>query len=255
MSKRFDAIVIGTGQAGPPLAARLAAAGQQVAVIERHRFGGTCVNTGCMPTKALVASAHAAHLARRAADYGVRIDGTVSIDMKAVKARKDKVSQDASRGVERSLREQPGCTVLQGHARFVSPDTVEVDGQALQAPRIFINVGGRAVVPELPGIDSVQCLTNSSILALDEVPRHLAVIGGSYIALEFAQMFRRFGAQVTVLEKSDRLLAREDEDVSHAIADILRAEGIVHRRAAPALAAGRCGRRHRGGAGRCRRRA
>ncbi|MCR5869026.1 FAD-containing oxidoreductase [Aquincola sp. J276] len=235
MSKRFDAIVIGTGQAGPALATRLAAAGQQVAIIERHRFGGTCVNTGCMPTKAMVASAHAAHLARRAADFGVRIDGTVQVDMKAVKARKDKVARDASRGVEHSLRDQPGCTVVQGHARFVSPTAVAVDGQTLEAPRIFINVGGRAVVPDLPGIDSVRCLTNSSILELDELPRHLVVIGGSYIALEFAQMFRRFGAQVTVLEKSPRLLGREDEDVSQAIADILRAEGIVLRTGAQRL--------------------
>ena len=229
MPQSFDAIVIGTGQAGPSLAIRLAQAGQQVAIVERHRFGGTCVNTGCMPTKALVASAHAAHLARRAADYGVQIGGGVQVDMKAVKARKDKVAQDASRGVEQSLRRQAGCTVIQGHARFVSPTEVQVGEQRLTAPRIFINVGARAVVPDMPGIDSVNCLTNSGLLELSEVPRHLVVIGGSYIALEFAQMYRRFGAQVTVVEKSPRLVGREDEEVSKAILDILQAEGITVR--------------------------
>lgn len=225
----FDALVIGAGQAGPSLAARLAGAGMKVAIVERKLFGGTCVNTGCMPTKALVASAYAAHLARRAADYGVRIEGAVGIDMKAVKARKDKVSGDARRNVESWLKGLAGCTVVEGHARFESPHTVRVGEALLTAPRIFLNVGGRASVPPLPGLDAVRTLTNTTVLELDEVPRHLVVVGGSYIGLEFAQMHRRFGAEVTVVEKSPRLIGREDEDVSDAIQAVLEAEGIALR--------------------------
>ena len=228
MSRAFDAIIIGAGQAGPPLAGRLTGAGMRVAMIERKLFGGTCVNTGCMPTKALVASAHAAHMARRAADFGIRL-GVPDIDMKAVKARKDKVSFDARSGVETWLRNMERCTVFEGHARFESPAEVRVANELLSAPRIFINVGGRAVVPDLPGVGSVATLTNTTILELDEVPRHLVVVGGSYIGLEFAQMYRRFGAQVTVVEKSPRLVMREDEDVSDAIRAILEAEGISMR--------------------------
>ena len=229
MKASFDAIVIGAGQAGPPLAGRLTATGMKVALVERKLFGGTCVNTGCIPTKALIASAHAAHLARRAADFGVVLAGPPGIDMPAVKARKDRISGASRQGVESWLRNMAGCTVFQGQARFVSATALAVGDDLLSAPRIFINVGGRAVVPPLPGIDRVACLTNTTMLQLDRVPRHLAVIGGSYIGLEFAQMVRRFGAEVTIVEKGPRLIAREDPDVSDAIRGILEAEGIAVR--------------------------
>jgi len=235
MSRPFDAIIIGAGQAGPPLAGRLTAAGMSVALIERHLFGGTCVNTGCMPTKTLVASAYAAHLARRAADYGVMLDAPPRIDMARVKARADAVSAKARAGVENWLRGMKGCTVINSHARFVAPDTVSVGEERLTAPRIFIDVGGRAAVPPLPGVDRVPYLTNTSLLALDRLPEHLIIIGGSYIGLEFAQMYRRFGAEVTIVEKEQRLVAREDEDVSQAIREILEGEGITMRLSAECI--------------------
>jgi len=225
MSMRFDAIVIGTGQAGPFVASRLAASGQSVAVIERHHFGGTCVNTGCIPTKTMVASAYAAHLARRGAEFGVGV-GEVAVDMKRVKARKDAISGASRDGVEKGLRGQERCTVYQGHARFEGPHEISVGTERLSADRIFINVGGRAAVPEMPGVDRVPFLTNSSMMHVDFVPSHLVVIGGSYIGLEFGQMFRRFGSEVTIVEMGPRLIAREDEDVSAAIKEILEAEGI-----------------------------
>ncbi|MBM6579194.1 FAD-containing oxidoreductase [Microvirga sp. BT689] len=229
MTQVFDAIVVGAGQAGPTLAGRLVAAGMKVAIVERKLFGGTCVNTGCMPTKTLVASAYAAHLARRGADYGIALGGPVAIDMKKVKARADKVSTNARQNVETSLRSLDGLTVIQGHARFEGPDTIRVGDTFITAPRIFLNVGGRANIPDMPGVDAVQYLTNTSILQLDVVPRHLVVVGGSYIGLEFAQMYRRFGAEVTVVEKGPRLISREDEDVSEAIRDILTDEGLTVR--------------------------
>jgi len=223
----FDAIIIGTGQAGPSLAHRLAGAGMRVAIVERHRFGGTCVNTGCTPTKTLVASAYAAHLARRAGDYGVTIAGPVAVDMKKVKARKDYVLGFSNRGVERSLRSNSNITVCLGHARFASASSVTVGTETLSAPKIFINVGGRASVPDIPGLQEAEYLTNSSMLELDFVPPRLIIIGGSYIGLEFAQIYRRFGSEVTVIEAAPRLIAREDEDVSAAVADILLKEGIA----------------------------
>jgi pyruvate/2-oxoglutarate dehydrogenase complex dihydrolipoamide dehydrogenase (E3) component len=229
MTHSFDAIVVGAGQAGPSLAGRLAAAGMKVAIIERKLFGGTCVNTGCMPTKTLVASAYAAHLARRGADYGISIASPIAIDMKRVKARADTVSTNARTNLETWLRGIDGLTVIEGHARFEGPDTIRVGNELLKAPRIFLNVGGRASVPDMPGVDTVSYLTNRSILQLETLPRHLVVVGGSYIGLEFAQMYRRFGAQVTIVEKGPRLIAREDEDVSEAIRDILTAEGITVR--------------------------
>jgi pyruvate/2-oxoglutarate dehydrogenase complex dihydrolipoamide dehydrogenase (E3) component len=235
MSQHFDAIIIGAGQAGPPLAGRLTAAGMSVALIERHLFGGTCVNTGCMPTKTLVASAYAAHLARRAADYGVMLDAPPRIDMARVKARADTVSANARAGVEGWLRGMQGCTVIKEHARFVTPDTVSVGKERLSAPRIFIDVGGRAVVPPLPGVDQVPYLTNTSLLALDRVPAHLIVVGGSYIGLEFAQMYRRFGAAVTIVEMQQRLVPREDEDVSQAIREIIEEEGVAVRTGAECI--------------------
>jgi pyruvate/2-oxoglutarate dehydrogenase complex dihydrolipoamide dehydrogenase (E3) component len=229
MTSSYDAIVIGAGQAGPSLAGRLTAAGMKVALVERNLFGGTCVNTGCMPTKTLVASAYAAHLARRSADYGIAVDGPVKIDMKRVKARADAVSTNARTNIEKWLRGMDGLTVIEGHARFEGPDVVRIGERLLKAPRIFINVGGRASVPDMPGVGTVDYLINTSILKLDAVPRHLIVVGGSYIGLEFAQMYRRFGAAVTIVEKGPRLIAREDEDVSEAIRQILTDEGIVVR--------------------------
>ena len=229
MSQIFDAIVIGAGQAGPSLAGRLATAGMKVALIERKLFGGTCVNTGCMPTKTLVASAYAAHLARRSDEYGIAIESPITIDMKRVKARADAVSTNARVNIEKWLRGTDGVTVMEGHARFEGRDVVRVGEHLLKAPRIFINVGGRASVPDIPGVATVDYLTNTSILKLDTVPKHLVVVGGSYIGLEFAQMYRRFGAAVTVVEKGPRLIAREDDDVSEAIREILTDEGIVVR--------------------------
>ncbi|OBJ27412.1 FAD-containing oxidoreductase [Mycobacterium sp. 1245801.1] len=225
MTAHFDAIIVGAGQAGPPLAGRLTAAGQRVALIERKLIGGTCVNTGCIPTKTLVASAHAAHLARRGAEYGVGT-GPVSVDMAKVKARKDEIMLGDRKGVEDWLEGMKGCTVFRGHAVFRDPHTLRVGDDELSADRIFLNVGGRAVVPDIPGLSDVDFLTNVSILELDTVPTHLVIVGGSYIALEFAQMYRRFGARVTVVERGARLASREDEDVSATIEEILRAEGI-----------------------------
>ena len=224
-ARSFDAIIIGAGQAGPPLAGRLTAAGQSVAVIERKLVGGTCVNYGCIPTKTLVASAHAAHLARRGAEFGVDT-GEVVVDMARVKARKDAIMLADRHGLEEWLDGMAGASLIRGHARFVDPHTVDVDGELLTAERIFLNVGGRAVVPEFPGLDGIPHLTNVGILDLDELPKHLVIVGGSYIALEFAQMYRRFGSRVTVIERGPRLASREDEDVSAAITDIVRAEGI-----------------------------
>ncbi len=225
MTKRFDAIIVGAGQAGPPLAGRLTAAGQTVAIVERKLIGGTCVNNGCIPTKTLVASAHAAHTARRGPDYGVAT-GAVSVDMAKVKARKDAIMLDDRKGVEDWLDGMDGCTVFRDHARFEDPHTLRVGDDVLRADRIFLNVGGRAVVPDMPGLADIDYLTNVSILELDTVPEHLVVVGGSYIALEFAQMYRRFGARVTVVERGARLASREDGDVSDAIRSILESEGI-----------------------------
>jgi pyruvate/2-oxoglutarate dehydrogenase complex dihydrolipoamide dehydrogenase (E3) component len=226
MATAFDAIIIGTGQAGPPLAGRLTAAGMTVAIAERQAYGGTCVNTGCIPTKTLVASAYAAHQARRAGDFGVGIGGPVTVDMRRVKARKDAQSERSRVGVESFVKNMKGCTVFEGHARFESPREVSIGKHRLTAPRIFINVGGRPIVPEMPGLRQVAHLTSSSMMNVDYVPRHLVVVGGSYVGLEFAQMYRRFGSEVTVVEMSPRLIPREDEDVSDAVRQILEREGI-----------------------------
>ncbi len=226
MSQHFDAIIIGTGQAGPSLAARFSAASMAVAIIERNKFGGTCVNTGCIPTKTLVASAYAAHVARRGAEYGVVVNGDVRVDMKRVKARKDEVAGRSNRGVEEWLRGLKNCRVIQGHARFQSSRTVVVNDEVLQTDKVFINVGGRAFVPAIPGINDASFLTNSSMMDVDFLPEHLVIVGGSYIGLEFGQMYRRFGSEVTIVEKGPRLIGREDEDVSEAVREILEIEGI-----------------------------
>jgi pyruvate/2-oxoglutarate dehydrogenase complex dihydrolipoamide dehydrogenase (E3) component len=222
----FDAIIIGAGQAGPSLASRLTAAGMSVAFVERHLFGGTCVNTGCTPTKAMVASAYAAHMARRAADYGLNLPGPVTVDMKALIARREAIVAASRNGVESSLRKNPRVTVFTATAAFESPNTVRAGDHLLSAPRIFLNVGARATIPNLPGVPTVPHLTNTSLLDLETLPKHLVIVGGSYIGIEFGQMYRRFGAEVTILEKSSRLISREDEDVSAAVQSILEAEGI-----------------------------
>jgi pyruvate/2-oxoglutarate dehydrogenase complex dihydrolipoamide dehydrogenase (E3) component len=223
---RFDAIIIGTGQSGPSLAHRFAKAGKRVAIIERKRFGGTCVNNGCIPTKTLIASARAAHVARRAAEFGVMIEGAIRVDMKAVKARKDAIVKVSNEGVEEGLREDPNITVYVGHARFVGVKQVAVGAEVLEAEQIFINVGGRADVPPVTGLESVPYLDNSSMMAVDFLPEHLVILGGSYIGLEFGQMYRRFGSEVTIIQRNERLIPREDEDVSQAIREILEDEGI-----------------------------
>ncbi|WP_151637625.1 FAD-containing oxidoreductase [Noviherbaspirillum aerium] len=226
MNENFDAIVIGTGQAGPSLAVRLAQSGKKTAIIERKLYGGTCVNVGCTPTKTLVASARAAYMARHAADYGVLVEGIPRVDMARVKARMDAVVRQSSDGVRKWLHTTPGLTVIEGHARFIDNHAIAVNGTTLEAPQIFINVGGRAAVPDIPGLAQTSYLTSSTILELDELPKHLLIIGGSYIGLEFAQIYRRFGSMVTVLEVGPRLISREDEEVSLAVQQILEGEGI-----------------------------
>ena len=223
----FDTIVIGGGQSGPFLAARMVAKGMTVALIERRFLGGTCVNAGCMPTKTLVASARAAHVARRGADYGVTIPGAIGVDMRVVRKRAETVTMNARNGLINWFADMDGMTVIYGHARFENAHTITVNGETLTAPKIFLNVGARPTIPDMPGIGDIDYLTSTSIIQLDTLPRHLAIIGGSYIGLEFAQMYRRFGSEVTVIERGPKLAPREDADISEAIADILRSEGIV----------------------------
>jgi pyruvate/2-oxoglutarate dehydrogenase complex dihydrolipoamide dehydrogenase (E3) component len=225
MTQRFDAIVVGAGQAGPSLASRLANAGRKAALIERHLLGGTCVNTGCTPTKALVASAHAAHLARRAADFGVTA-GPVNVNMHAVKARMDSIVAKSRSGLEKWLGSTPNCGVVRGQARFIGPHTMRVGEADYEAEQIFLNVGARPMVPKMPGVEAVPFLTSTSILRLDELPEHLVVVGGGYVGLEFAQIFRRFGCKVTVVEKRARLASGEDEDASKVIHEVFTGEGI-----------------------------
>jgi len=226
MATSFDAIVIGSGQAGPFLATRLAGAGMKTALIEREHLGGTCVNDGCIPTKTLLASARTAHVARRAALYGVNVGGPVTVDMAAVKARKDRIVGQSVDNLSKWLHETENLTLIWGHARFAGPHSVQVGANVYEAPKIFINVGGHAVLPDWPGLRNVPVLTNTTMMGLDTLPEHLVVIGGSYIGLEFAQMYRRFGSKVTVVEQGDRLIAREDADVSHEIQAVLEREGV-----------------------------
>lgn len=229
MARHFDAIIIGAGQAGPPLAEQLGQNGLTTAIIERHLLGGTCVNVGCIPTKTLVGSARVANFARRAADFGVSLDGPVRVDMEKVKARKDEVAGAANAGVTAWIDSMENVTLIHGHAEFKGSRSIEVNGETLTADRIFINVGARARVPDFPGISDVDYLTNSGMMEVDFLPEHLLVVGGSYIGLEFAQMYRRFGADVTVIEVQDRLIGREDDDVSDAVREVLEAEGITVR--------------------------
>lgn len=242
MTESYDAIVIGAGQAGPALAARLGTEGLKTAIIERRLMGGTCVNVGCIPTKTLVASARAVHTARRGGEYGFTT-GEVRVDMTAVKARKDGIVKQSSDGVTDWVGKMKNVTLIRGHARFTAPRTLDVDGRALKADRVFLNVGGRALVPDIPGLKDVPFLTNSSMMELDRVPEHLVIIGGSYIGLEFAQMYRRFGSKVTVVEKSEHLLTREDDDIAAEIRAILEREGVVIRTGAECMALEKRGER------------
>lgn len=226
MTTKYDAIVIGTGQAGPPLAERLGQVGFRVALIEEGKVGGTCVNYGCIPTKTLVASARAAHMARRGVDFGVEIPGDVSVDMKAVHDRMKRVSGESNDNVESWIEGMENVTLIRGHARFVGDRRVQVAGEVLEAGKVFINVGGRARVPDIDGLDQVDFLTNKGMLELDVLPEHLLIVGGSYIGIEFGQMFRRFGSDVTIVEQGERLIGREDPDVSEAVCEILDGEGI-----------------------------
>jgi len=241
MANTYDAIVIGTGQAGPSLAVRLAGTGMKVAIIERKRFGGTCVNNGCIPTKTLVASARAAHIARRASEYGVMIDSSITVDMKKVKERKDAVVRRSNEGVEKWLKSTEKLTVYEGHARFEDAHQVRVGDELLEASKFFINVGGRASTPPLPGLDEVSYLNNSTMMDVDFRPEHLIVIGGSYVGLEFAQIYRRFGSEVTIVEMGPRLIQREDEDVSEAVRTIIENDGINIRLSAECIAMERRG--------------
>lgn len=242
MAKNYDSIIIGTGQAGPSLAERLSQTGRNIAVIERNLFGGTCVNTGCIPTKTLVASAKVANMVSRAAEYGVNINGDINIDMKRVKARKDEVSGASNKGVEGWLKNMKNVDIYEGHGRFVDNNTVQVNDEILEADNIFINVGGRANVPPIEGLNEVKFFTNSDMMQVDFLPEHLIIIGGSYIGLEFAQMYRRFGSEVTVVEMSDRLISREDEEISENIKEILENEGINFRLSAECITAGKNGK-------------
>jgi pyruvate/2-oxoglutarate dehydrogenase complex dihydrolipoamide dehydrogenase (E3) component len=229
MPEKYEAIVIGTGQSGPSLAARFAKQGMRTAIIERKLFGGTCVNVGCVPTKTLVASARAAYMARRSADFGVVIDGPIAVDMQRVKARKDAVVRQSNEGVSKWLKGLPNLDVYEGHGRFEGPHAVRVNQDLLEGDRFFINVGARARIPDMPGLRDVDYLTNSTMMDVDFLPEHLIVVGGSYIGLEFAQMYRRFGSRVTVIQRGDRLIPRDDDDVSAAVREILESEGIeVH---------------------------
>ena len=225
MAERFDAIVVGAGQAGPALCARLDKEGLKTALVERKLLGGTCVNNGCIPTKTLVASARAAHVARRGSEFGFS-SSKIEIDMRAVKARKDGVVKHSTDGLATWIAGMKNVTLIEGHAHFTAPRTLDVGGRSLQADKVFLNVGGRALVPDIPGVKDVPYLTNSSMMEMDRVPEHLVIVGGSYIGLEFAQMYRRFGSKVTVIEKFDKLLPREDEDVVAEIRAILEREGV-----------------------------
>ncbi len=241
MVNEFDAIIVGAGQAGPSLAGKLTAAGWSVGFVERKLFGGTCVNAGCTPTKTLVASAHAAFVARRAKDFGVVLGGEVGVDMAAIQARKEKVVAASRDGIEKWLRGMEGCTVFHGAGRFEGPGVMRVGDEVLRAKKFFLNVGCRPSVPASLGADKVKHLTSSTILDLREVPEHLVVVGGSYIGLEFAQMYRRFGAKVTLVERGPRLVAHEDEEFSSAIKEVLEAEGdcVSHARGVHSPGAGR----------------
>ncbi|MDF7811463.1 FAD-containing oxidoreductase [Hymenobacter sp. YC55] len=238
MNHTFDALIVGAGQAGPSLAGRLTAAGWKVGFVERKNFGGTCVNTGCTPTKAMIASAKAAHTMRQAANYGLKPAPEFTVNLAQVKARKDNIVAASRASLEKWLQQMPGCTIFRGTAQFLSAISMQVGADVLEAKHIFLNVGGRPASPPLPGIGEVPYLTSSTILALEELPTHLVIVGAGAVGLEFAQMFRRLGSEVTIVERSSRLLPHDDEDVAAAVADILAAEGITLRLGAECISLG-----------------
>ncbi len=221
----IDVIIIGSGQAGNPLATRLAAAGREVVLIERGHLGGTCVNYGCTPTKTIIASARAAHVAREAGRLGIET-GEVRVDFEAVMARKDRIVEQWRSGVERSIEGEERIRLVRGHGRFTGPSTVEADGEEFTADTIIINTGARAAVPPIEGLADVEWMDNAGILDLTERPRHLLVVGGGYIGCEFGQAFRRFGAGVTIVGRPDHLLPREDPEISEALEEVFESEGI-----------------------------
>ncbi|HEX5441068.1 MAG TPA: mercuric reductase [Ktedonobacterales bacterium] len=229
-TEQYDCLILGSGQAGGPLATALAQAGRKTAIVERVHVGGTCINEGCTPTKTMVASARVAYLARRAADYGVGV-GEVTVDMKRVRQRKREIVESFRGGSERRLEGKPNLALIYGEARFTGPKTVQImlpsgEKRELAAGTIFINTGERPADPNVPGLDPARTLNSTSIMELDIVPSHLLVIGGGYVSLEFAQMFRRFGSQVTIIQRGRQLLGREDSDVAEAVARILAEDGI-----------------------------
>jgi pyruvate/2-oxoglutarate dehydrogenase complex dihydrolipoamide dehydrogenase (E3) component len=225
---KFDAIIVGTGQAGKPLSYALADLGWKVALIERAELGGSCINTGCTPTKTMVASAQVAHYARDAARWGVRVSG-VEVDLPAVVARKNQVVQNARTSIQKRIDSRPNIRLVRGPARFIAPHQVQVGAEVFESQKIFINTGTRPAVPQIPGLDTVPFLTNATVMELQAVPEHLLVLGGGYIGLEFGQMFRRFGSRVTIIHNGERILPREDPDVVSALQTALEAEGIVLR--------------------------
>ncbi|HKU62970.1 MAG TPA: mercuric reductase [Gemmatimonadales bacterium] len=225
LPEQYDAIVVGSGQAGGPLSMALAQAGRRTALIEREHVGGTCINEGCTPTKTMVASGRVAYLARRAAEYGVET-AAVRIDLGRVRERKRAIVKSFREGNERRLKKTSGLDLVAGEARFVGPRTVAVDGRTLTASQLFVNVGCRPAAPDIAGIDQVGPLDSTSIMELDTVPEHLLVVGGGYIGLEFAQMFRRFGSRVTIVQRGGQLLPLEDDDIAEAVTAVLREDGI-----------------------------
>lgn len=233
--KKFDALILGSGQAGTPLAFHLAEAGKRVAIVEKSHYGGTCVNDGCTPTKAYVASAKRIWDAKNAGALGIDIPSGIKADLKAIKQRKDQLVESSREGIKSGISDNKQITSFYGKATFVDYKTVAVNGIQIQAEQVFINVGGRPRIPD--GITAASPLTNTSILQLETLPEHLIIAGGGYIGLEFGQMFHRFGSKVTILEKKDRLLSREDPEVSQAIQEILENEGIEIRLNADCISA------------------
>lgn len=234
MTRSFDSVVIGSGQAGPFLAARLAGAGRTVALVERKVLGGTCVNTGCTPTKAMVASAKAAHTAREAARFGVHLQGDVRVSLEEVHLRAAEIVQNSRDSLGKMLA-NAGCTVIYGQARFVSAHEVQIGDDTIRGEQFFINVGARAATPRLPGLENVSYLTNSSLLDLTELPKHLVIVGGGAVGVEFGQMFRRFGSEVTLVEMKSSLMHHEDAAASALVAELLQQEGVQLRLSAECL--------------------